>query len=56
MAYIKYGFKEIMTVHDGPALQLSKYPEGAIIPEGMTKGKTILIQKGPQKSDNSEQL
>ena len=43
-----FWFKQFMSIHDRLAIQLSGYLE-ANIPKGMTKGKTILIQKGSQK-------
>ena len=44
-----FWFKRFTTIHDRLALEMSRYLQYAQVPEGMTKGKTTLIQKDPSK-------
>ena len=44
-----FWFKKFTSIHDRLALEMNKYLQRAHVPEWMTKGRTTLIQKGPNK-------
>ena len=44
-----FRFKKFTSIHDRLALEMNKCLQKAHVPEWMTKGKTTLIQKDPNK-------
>ena len=44
-----FWFKKFTAIHEKLALELNRCLQGATVPEYITKGKTILIQKDPLK-------
>ena len=51
-----FWFKKFTTIHDRLALEMNKCLQTAHVPEWMTKGKTTLIQKDPNKGTTPKQL
>ena len=45
----RFRFKKFTSIHDRLALEMNKCLQRAHVPEWMTKGRTILIQKDPSK-------
>ena len=45
----EFWFKKFTSIHDRLALEMNRYLQEAQVPDWMTKGKTILIQKDPWK-------
>ena len=56
IAYMDSDFLKFTSILDRLVRQLSKYFPEASIPEWMTKGKTTLNQKDPQKRNHPLQL
>ena len=52
----EFWFKKFTFIHDRLALEMNRCLQEARVPEGMTKGKTTLIQKGPLKGSTPKQL
>ena len=44
-----FWFKKFTSIHDRPALEMNRCLQDAQVPEWITKGKTTLIQKDPNK-------
>ena len=49
MEYMVFWFKKFTSIHDRLALEMNKCLLRAHVPEWMTKGRTKLIQKDPNK-------
>ena len=44
-----FWFKKFSSIHDRLTLEMNRCQQDAQVPDGMTKGKTTLIQKDPSK-------
>ena len=51
-----FWFKKFTSIHDRLALEMNKCLQTAHVPEWMTKGRTTLIQMGPNKGTSPKQL